>query len=90
MVNHKDFDVTNNNVNNLEWLTQKENVHYSIERMRKPKKCETTSATGHKYIYFRNGKYRLSYAGFDRTYSELEEAIQQREVLLRGKEYYAV
>ena len=31
VVNHLDFDVTNNAASNLEWTTQKENVRWSIE-----------------------------------------------------------
>lgn len=30
VVNHKDFNTANNNLNNLELLTQKENIHYSL------------------------------------------------------------
>lgn len=31
VINHKDFNIQNNNANNLEWCTQKENIHYSID-----------------------------------------------------------
>ena len=31
IVNHIDCNVQNNNVENLEWVTQKENVYYSME-----------------------------------------------------------
>lgn len=34
-INHKDFDRQNNRVDNLEWLTQKENALYSRENSRK-------------------------------------------------------
>lgn len=34
VVNHKDFNPLNNNVNNLEWCTQSENVNYSKQEGR--------------------------------------------------------
>lgn len=30
VINHLDFNVTNNAASNLEWTTQKENVHWSV------------------------------------------------------------
>ena len=36
VVNHIDFNPSNNNPNNLEWVTQKENVRYSAHRMNLP------------------------------------------------------
>lgn len=35
IVNHIDFNKSNNHVNNLEWATYLENTHHSIERIRK-------------------------------------------------------
>lgn len=36
VINHKDFDRTNNNINNLELISQKENVAYSADSGRYP------------------------------------------------------
>lgn len=36
-VNHKDFNVSNNCVNNLEWATQQENIDYSVAANRNVK-----------------------------------------------------
>jgi hypothetical protein len=58
--------------------------------MRKPHKQWKQSATKEKYIYFRDGRYRLSIRNkIDRTYPTLEEAIRVREVVLNGEEYLA-
>lgn len=88
-VNHKDYDTRNNRSDNLEWCTQKENIRYSAHNMRKPHKVWKVSATAEKYIYLRDGRYRLSIRNLiDRTYPTLEEAINAREVVLNGKDEY--
>jgi hypothetical protein len=87
-VNHKDFDPHNNRSDNLEWCTQRENIQYSVHRMRKPHKQWKVPATGEKYIYFRDGRFRLSIRNVvDKTYSTLAEAVEAREVILRGEKY---
>nr|DAW56158.1 MAG TPA: homing endonuclease [Caudoviricetes sp.] len=86
VVNHKDYNTKNNKASNLEWVTQKENVQYSTERMKKPKSV-THSNTKEKYISYRKekGKYRVTinrkeYGAFN----TLEEAIEKRDNILRG------
>ena len=89
-VNHKDYDTRNNHADNLEWCTQRENIRYSSDRMRKPHKQWKISSTGEKYIYFRDGRYRLSIRNLiDKTFPTLEEAVRAREVVLSGEKYIA-
>lgn len=96
VVNHLDYDRENNRVDNLEWCTQKENVRYSSERMRKPKTKSKTSNIKEKYIHEiirKNGvrRYRVCIHSnrksvVDRSFSKLEEAVEFRnEVLNWGK-----
>lgn len=84
-VNHKDYNIKNNAVENLEWVTQRENVLYSAPRMRKPRIVPTKSNTGEKYIYKRGNRYRLCYPkGKELTFGSLEDAVFSREVILCG------
>ena len=82
-INHKDFDRLNNNVKNLEWCTQKENVHHSINNM----KCRhnaKNSNTGEQYIYYRksNNTYRVIIDKKEYYCSTLEKAIKKRDEIL--------
>lgn len=89
-VNHKDFDRRNNRADNLEWCTQHDNVMHSSKRMRVPHKPWKESSTKEKYIYIRNGRYRLYIPKLlDRTYYTLDEAIREKELLLNGGKYFA-
>ena len=84
-VNHIDFNPSNNNVENLEWVTQKENVRHSVHRYCVPHNRKTNS--GEKYISI--NKYntfkvtiRPNHA---RTFKTLEEAIVYRDKILKGE-----
>lgn len=48
VVNHIDFDNTNNCADNLEWTTQKNNVLYSMDADRYPKKLKSVYVVGEK------------------------------------------
>ena len=49
VVNHKDFNKWNNDVSNLEWMTQRENIRYSSERMKRPHRAKLPNS-GERYI----------------------------------------
>lgn len=89
-INHLDHNTRNNSADNLQWCTQKENVDYSAERMKKPRTKCRRSNTGEKYISERidkrNGRtfYRVSIRsqGVDRSFKTLQEAKDyKREVI---------
>lgn len=84
-INHKDFNKHNNNIDNLEWVTQKENVNYSVDNM-KHKKSVTHSNTNEKYISYRasNGRYRVVIDKKEYgTFKTLEDAIKKRDSILK-------
>lgn len=84
VVNHKDFNTKNNNINNLEWVTQKENINYSKEKM-KHRKNVGYSSTGEQYIYYRKStdRYRVIIDKKELgSFKTLNEAIMKRDELL--------
>lgn len=89
-VNHLDCDTSNNAVTNLEWCTQKENVRYASEHLKKAKtKCRSTN-TGEKYISRRiyNSKYvryrvNIRGKGIDKSFATLEDAVSFRNEVIQ-------
>ena len=77
IVNHIDCNKKNNVATNLEWVTQKENVLHSVERMKKPKKIYKKSNTGEKYVSFIKGRYRVNIRQFKvcKCFCTLDEAV---------------
>lgn len=85
-INHIDYNRENNKIDNLEWCTQKENINHSIKNMQKPKSRCRPSNTGHKYVYFRNGTYRVCIPhNTERYFKALEQALEFKEVVLNGR-----
>lgn len=89
-INHKDLNKKNNCADNLEWCTQRENVNYSVDLMRKPKRKCRPSKTGEKYIHYDtrrgNPRYRLviKQLKVDKKFITLEEAKEYRKKVMQG------
>lgn len=85
VINHKDYNKQNNNVNNLEWMTQKENTNYSKPNMKKIHFSDRAK-TGEKGIYYRANKNHYRVVIFRKEYPScktLEEAIELRDSILK-------
>lgn len=87
VVNHKDYNIKNNNAENLEWCSQKENCQYSLCNRPTEKKNAPLPLTGEKYIHKVPNRVGY-YVGIHRPkkttryFKTLEEAIRFRD------EYY--
>lgn len=86
-INHIDENRKNNNVNNLEWCTQLENVKHSLHK-KIGSMVNYVGKSGEKYIRIKNNKYEVSiyYKGkryYVGTYKTLDEAINRRNYFMK-------
>lgn len=86
VVNHKDFNTKNNNANNLEWLTQKQNVRYSANNMKHEKTICKPTNTGEKYITKKGNRFvvRATNDNKEKSFKTLEEAVLYRNIAKKG------
>lgn len=91
VVNHKDYDKANNHADNLEFVTVKENIVYSRDRMCRPHKSKPTK-TGEKYIGLMKNKGADSYrvqvrrkcaTVAEKIFPTLQEAVAYRDEVMR-------
>ena len=66
-INHKDHDILNNRLENLEWVTRSEQMLHSPSPV---------GVSGHRYIRERNGRWVVS---INRSFATIEEAIKARD-----------
>lgn len=88
-VNHKDYNRTNNNVENLEWMTAKENYNYSLCNMPSERRVKRKHSTGCKYVTYHKSKnayqvvFKDKYIG---TYKTFDEAKKVRDKVVEDYE----
>ena len=86
VVNHKDFNTSNNRADNLEWCSQKENVNYSVSHNHGKMKPRKTS-TGEKYIQKREyGSFAVVIRRKEKRFKTMTEAIAYRDNVLKEME----
>lgn len=82
-INHKDENSKNNNVENLEWCTQKYNNNYGTYKTRARKRMlEDNPFKGKKHSEKSKEKMRLAKIG--------KESKRKRKVIINGKEYESI
>ena len=80
-VDHINYDRTDNRAKNLRWISHKDNIKHSADRMRVPRNAKT-GATGEKYITYEKNRYRVRIRRYNtyynKTFGTIEEAIRYR------------
>ena len=78
-INHKDYNKSNNKMDNLEWCNRRYNIDYSKVNKAKIRYFKKSN-TGHHHVYFRKNRYEVTinrhYVG---SFGDLEEAISRRD-----------
>lgn len=81
VVNHIDYNPSNNNVENLEWCTQKENIIHSVVNF--PKRKLRRTNTGERYIHKTVCNTYLVRIGKQKTFKTITDAIVYRNDVLK-------
>lgn len=86
VVDHLDHDRRNNMADNLEWVTQKENVNRSRHLMHHQRERYRESSTGEKYIIrYKNGyRVNIKWAKKCKEFKSLYDAIRFRDEVING------
>lgn len=85
VTNHKNYNIKDNRLTNLECVTQKENIRYSIKNRKKFINCKTN--TGEHHISKRGNIFRVTIHKKEYSCKTLEEAIKLRDKLISTYAY---